>query len=69
MEKTHSQGSREPRRSGRRAVDFIEGGLKGVPQALVTSRSFVIRLLKKKYFRHGYRKYEFPQTEGQNQPG
>jgi hypothetical protein len=33
---------------------------------LVTSRSFVIGLLKKKFFRHGYRKYEFPQTEDQN---
>jgi hypothetical protein len=33
---------------------------------LVTSRSFVVGLLKKKFFRHGYRKYEFPQSEGQN---
>jgi len=34
--------------------------------ALAASGSFVIELLRKKFFRHGYRKYEFPQTEGQN---
>ena len=33
---------------------------------MAASGSFVIELLKKKFFRHGYRKYEFPQTEGQN---
>jgi len=27
----------------------------------------VIGLLKKKFFGHGYRKYEFPYTQGQNQ--
>jgi hypothetical protein len=33
---------------------------------LVTSRSFVVGLLKKKFFRHGYRKYEFPHNQGHN---
>jgi len=33
---------------------------------LVTSRSFVVGLLKKNFFRHGYRKYEFPHSQGQN---
>ena len=33
---------------------------------MADSRSFVIGLLKKKFFRHGYRKYEFPQSRGQN---
>ena len=28
--------------------------------------SFVIRQLWKKFFRHGYRKYEFPHNQGQN---
>ena len=31
---------------------------------MVASRSFVIGLLKKKFFRHGYRKYEFPPRRG-----
>jgi hypothetical protein len=26
-------------------------------------------LLKKKFFRHGYRKYKFPQSQGKNRPG
>ncbi len=33
---------------------------------MADSRSFVIGLLKKKFFRHGYRKYEFPQSQGKN---
>jgi len=40
--------------------------LRGDSQALATLRSFVIRHVWKNFFRHGYRKYEFPHDQGQN---
>ncbi len=33
---------------------------------MATLRSFVIRHVWKNFFRHGYRKYEFPHDQGQN---
>src|SRR5262249_23619843 len=42
----------------------VKGRLKGDSQPLVALRSFVIRQLWKKFFRHGYRKYEFPPRRG-----
>ncbi len=36
---------------------------------MATLRSFVIRHVWKNFFRHGYRKYEFPHDQGQNLAG